>query len=217
MAAYDLRPIMAAYDISVQQKKVTAVALAVCFVVLRGITTMTPDRLIEGIATECAVHSFLQEPEAAVALNGTAPLRQQPLSAGATLVLELQCLKGRDGDDDDDVKSVSTGWHKAHVIFEDSTNCPDPHFGVRLAGSKAALVPVLLTQSSLRRLPRSGPVRSICPLMERIVSSPSVTAVHWTRHCTKIPSKRRRLSATTIRRSRFVVVGPTTFPSMVHG
>ena len=93
MAAYDLRPIMAAYGISVQQKRVAAVALAVCFVVLWGIASMAPDRLIEGVTTERAVHSFLRE--SAAASNGTALLRQQPLSSEATLVLELRCLKGR--------------------------------------------------------------------------------------------------------------------------
>jgi len=126
---------------TVQQKRIVVVTLTVCLVVLFHISSITKDAIfaVHTSGRNKALHNFLQN----ATLFDQVWIQQQPLSSHATLVLELQ--RATEERDEDHV--ASTGFHTAHVFFNEK-HCPDPHFGVRLTGTKAALVPIQLFQSS---------------------------------------------------------------------
>ena len=119
--------------------------------------------------------------------------------------------EGTCDDDDDDVKSVLTGWHKAHVVFEDPTSCPDPHFGVRLAGSKAALVPVLLTQATSSPAQWTGSFHLPLNGTYRVETQWYGCRLDETLH--EDSEQEEKALSNDDPAIEFVVVGPTTFPS----
>ena len=127
---------------NVLQKRIIAVVLGICFVGLLYVDSVGKNEIFGAASgrNNKSLHKFLR--------NVTAPdqvlILQQPLSHHATLVLELQRVTSAPADGE---VVVSTGLQTAHVFFNDE-NCPDPHFGVRLKGTKVALVPILLAQSS---------------------------------------------------------------------